>query len=324
MQPLRRTALLVAGFYLAVATVWVLASNAAVTGMTDSVPAARLSLHNYKEAFFVVLTAIGLYFALAWLLERQQRLENEKRKVEELLQVAQRLESLGSLSAVVVHDFNNVLAIIKGVTALAEVQKLHPEKVAARLGEIEAATVKAASIVQELAMFMQDASPERVAVDLGAVVRAFEPMARRVLGRGTHWQVDAETGLPEVVVSRSQVDQVLLNLVVNARDALGDRKGRRVRVTVEGRRLQRYESMFQREPMSGQFVLLSVRDNGCGIAEEDLVRIFDAFFTTKPKGQGTGLGLASAFRVMQQHGGWIEVESRRARGTTFTLFFPAS
>lgn len=323
IQPLRKTALLVSAIYLGVATVWVLATNAAVTSLTDRVPAARLALHNYKEAFFVVLTAAGLYFVLAWLFERQRRLEGEKRRVEELLQVAQRLEALGSLSAVVVHDFNNVLAIIKGVTALAEVQKLNPEKVAARLGEIEAATGRAAAIVQELSMFMRDASPERSPVDLAALVAEFEPMARRVLGKGVEWRLEVEPGLPTVVLSRSQIDQVLLNLLVNARDAMAERKGgRRVRMTVAERRLKRYSSVFRREPVSGRFVVLSVRDNGCGIAEEDLVRIFDAFFTTKPKGQGTGLGLASAFRVMQRHGGWIEVASRVGLGSTFSLFFP--
>ena len=323
IRPLRRTALLVAGVYLAVAAAWVAATNAAVTSLTARVPDARLELHNYKEAFFVVVTATGLYFALAWLLERQRRLEQEKRRMEEMLQVSQRLEALGSLSAVVVHDFNNVLAIIRGTTALAEAQKLNPDKVAARLGEIEAATVRAAGIVRDLAMFMQDASPEREAVDLAELVRAFEPMARRVLGKGVAWQLDAGAESPPVVVTRSQVDQVLLNLVVNARDALAARKGRRVRVAVKARELRRYVSVFQREPVSGRFVVVTVRDNGCGIAEEDRVRIFDAFYTSKPKGQGTGLGLASAFRVMQQHGGWIEVESQPGRGTVFALFFPA-
>lgn len=324
IQPLRKTALLVAGVYLALGTAWVLATNAAVAGLTEQVPVARLALHNYKEAFFVVLTAVGLYFALAWLLERQQRLEQDKRRIEEMLQVAQRLEALGTLSAVVVHDFNNVLAIIKGVTALAEMQKLNPEKVAARLQEIEAATVRATGIVQELAMFMRDASPQRDPLDVGALVREFEPMARRVLGKGVAWQLDIEENLPPVVASRSQVDQVLLNLVINARDAMAGRTDRRLRVEVAERRLRRHRSLLHREPVTGRFVAVSVRDNGCGIAPEDLVRVFDAFYTTKPAGQGTGLGLASAFRVMQQHGGWIEVDSKPGRGTTFRLFFPAA
>lgn len=324
IQPLRKTALLVAGVYLALGTAWVLATNAAVTGFTDRVPEARLAMHNYKEAFFVVLTGVGLYFALAWLMERQQRLEQDKRRIEEMLQVAQRLEALGTLSAVVVHDFNNVLAVIKGVTALAEMQKLNPEKVAARLQEIEAATVRATAIVQELSMFMRDASPQREPLDLGGLVREFEPMARRVLGSGVAWQLDIEENLPPVVVSRSQVDQVLLNLVVNARDAMAALDNRRLRVEVAERRLRRHRSLLHGEPVTGRFVALSVRDNGHGIAEGDRVRIFDAFYTTKPPGEGTGLGLASAFRVMQQHGGWIEVDSKPGRGATFRLYFPAA
>ncbi len=323
-RPLRKTALLVAVVYLALGTVWVVATNAAVTSLTEQVPVARMSLHNYKEAFFVVLTAVGLYFALAWLLERQQRLEQEKRRIEEMLQVAQRLEALGTLSAVVVHDFNNVLAIIKGVTALADLQKLNPEKVAARLQEIEAATVRATGIVQELAMFMRDASPQREPLDLGGLVREFEPMARRVLGKGVAWQLDIEENLPPVVACRSQVDQVLLNLVINARDAMAGRADRRLRVEVAERRLRRHRSLLHREPVTGRFVAVSVRDNGHGIAEGDLVRIFDAFYTTKPPGQGTGLGLASVFRVMQQHGGWVEVDSKPGRGSTFRLYFPAA
>src|SRR5690606_13531757 len=132
-----------------------------------------------------------------------------------------------------------------------------------------------------------------------------------------------ETALPWVKIAPGALDQALMNLVVNARDAMAGRAAACLSIAVVTRELQAHRTPLSRMPRSGAFVVITVTDNGCGIPAPTLHKIFEPFYTTKPPGKGTGLGLASVLRTVQEQDGWVEVESREGQGTTFHLFLPA-
>ena len=142
---------------------------------------------------------------------------------------------------------------------------------------------------------------------------------------GDHAKVKLEIAspLPSIRYDASQLERTLVNLVANARDAVQASPTKLVSVTATALSLRQHHSLFKPEPVSGDFLAISVRDCGCGIGREDFARIFTPFFTTKSPGKGTGLGLTSVLRVMQSHGGWVEVDSTPGKGACFTLYFPA-
>ncbi|MFO1450250.1 MAG: ATP-binding protein [Opitutaceae bacterium] len=319
-----KTAARIALTYTFLASVWIISSDwilaALVTGGEDR----QVAFQNAKGAFFATVTGLGLYTAIAWALARQRRLQQEKKRVEEMLHVSQRLEALGSLAATVVHDFNNIIMVIRSMTELARMEDLDPAKMGERIRMIEKAAANAQQVVRQLTLFLRQERTGFSQVDLVAAVQEFLPMLNQVVTRS----VTLIARLPDSPIlthcDRAQVEQVLLNLAINARDAMTACPVKVVTVVVEALFLHQHHSLFRPEPVTGKFVRLSVSDTGCGIPPENLARVFEPFFTTKPVGQGTGLGLATAFRVMQQHGGWIEVKSKAGVGTQFDLYFPSS
>lgn len=319
-----RRAALIVGVYLVIAIAWILGSDWLAARIAGADTEFYERLQSAKGIAFVATLAIGLYLAIAWANAREWHLAVAKRELEESLMVSQRLEALGTLAGTVVHDFNNVIAVIRGTTTLIELEGKASEGVLARLRQIDQATSQAEQLVRQLQLFMRNAPLTFETVDLREVLRALAPILERAAGRDVTLQIDAgESALPVPLV-RSQVESVLLNLVLNARDALADRREKRIRLALASRLLDRHTSRERPSPASGRFVTLAITDTGCGIPREQQVRIFSPFYTTKPAGRGTGLGLASVLRVMQTHSGWVEVESEPGRGATFTLFFPAA
>lgn len=321
---LDKNALLVAGIYLGVTTVWIIGSDALVEMLAGGELDEIQRLQTVKGIGFMAATAFGLYYLVASSLRRQRRQAEEMRRMEEMLGLSQRLEALGTLAATVVHDFNNILSVIRGMTDLAKLDGYDPDKVPTRLREIEKATDQARHVVTQLTRFMQN-TPQTFAVgDVGTVIEGFAALLRQALGRRVILRLEIpDDALPQVEHDRGQVEQMLLNLVVNARDAMEARPVTEVVISIEPRILRGHASAFQPDPVSGSFVVITVADTGCGISPESLVRIFSPFFTTKPEGKGTGLGLASVLRLMQNHRGWVEVESESGVGSRFHLFFPA-
>ncbi len=317
-----KNAALIAGLYLALATAWIVGSDALVGALAGNDPVALQKWQTAKGVAFVMAMAAGIYALAAWALKRQRRQVEEIRSMEEMLQVSQRLEALGTLAATVVHDFNNVIAVIRGSTDLAKLEGYDSQKMPKRMATIEQSTEKANAIVQQLSHFMRHTPQVRRPGDLGDVLRRFEGMLRQAVGSRVQMSVEINSGLRPVELDRGQVEQILLNLAVNARDAMEASPRRELRFVVEGRRLKEHCSTFQALPVEGDYVVLAVSDTGSGIPADDLVRIFSPFFTTKPEGRGTGLGLASVMRLMQQHRGWVEVESTVGQGTVFHLYFP--
>jgi signal transduction histidine kinase len=191
-----------------------------------------------------------------------------------------------------------------------------------RFAAIDEAISKAGAIVQQLSHFMRHAPTQRQPQDLGAVILGVEGLLCQAVGGRVQVTFRVPKGLRRAEIDAGQIEQILLNLAVNARDAMEQSARRELVFSLAESTLLRYRSVFRPEPTSGTFLMLSVEDSGCGIPPEQQVRIFSPFFTTKPEGRGTGLGLASVLRLMQQHSGWVEVESAPGRGACFRLYFP--
>ncbi len=319
---LDRRALLISTCYLAAAVAWIWGSDAVVEAWAGGDPARVRALQSLKGTAYVTLTAVLLYGAVRWSNRRQEALAKEKRLMEDMLSVSQRLESLGNLAGSVVHDINNVLTVIHGESEILKLSGYDPAEVPPRLAAIEAATVQAHRIAHDLMQFMRSEPGKKNLGDLADEIERSLPLLRQAATKYVTVTVDIQRPVPAVLYDRSQVERALLNLVLNARDALEGRSNRTLHLTVSAVKLRDYRSLFRRDRTTGTHVVVSVADNGCGISRENFARIFAPFFTTKGPGKGTGLGLASVMSVMQSHGGWVELASEPGKGARFCLYFP--
>jgi signal transduction histidine kinase len=243
-------------------------------------------------------------------------------KLEAQLRHSQKMEAVGQLAAGVAHDFNNILTVISGNASLLQDQFRQNPSCAESLNDISIATERAARLVRQLLAFSHKQVLKPEPLDLGQVVGRLEEMLKRLLGDHIAFAVNAANGLPAVQADLGMMEQVIMNLSVNARDAMP--KGGRLTVEIDAVSINNDEVQKNSEIRPGQYVCLSVSDTGCGIAPELLPRIFDPFFTTKEIGKGTGLGLATVYGIVKQHHGWVDVQSAVNQGTTFRIFLPIS
>ncbi len=253
----------------------------------------------------------------------------EARLHAQLLQ-AQKLEAIGRLAGGVAHDFNNLLTAIRGYgDLLAERLKAsNPmtgealDAVHRDLEEIRRAGERATSLTGQLLAFSRKQILERRVLDLNQQVEQVERMLKRLIGEDIELISELEPDVARIEVDPSQLEQVIVNLAVNARDAMPD--GGTLRIATRSERLTEALSTEMAEIPPGSYTILSVSDSGCGISPRDLPHIFEPFFTTKAQGKGTGLGLATVFGIVSQSGGHVLVASRPDEGTTFDLFFPST
>lgn len=246
----------------------------------------------------------------------------QQRLLQDQLRQAQKMESVGQLAGGVAHDFNNLLMVIQGyVEMLLNTEQL-PEPAAQSLRQVYGAAEKAGHLTRQLLAFSRKQMMRPQELDLNELIGAVSQLLIRTLGEHIRVRTDCAANLPSVLVDRSMIDQVIMNLAVNARDAMPDGGC----LTLSTRVQDIDESYRRRQPEArrGRFVCLSVADDGCGIPSEHLSRLFEPFFTTKEAGKGTGLGLATVYGILKQHEGWVEVESEPKRGTTFRVFIPAA
>ena len=244
----------------------------------------------------------------------------ENRKLEEQFRQSQKMEAIGQLAGGVAHDFNNMLAVIKmQAYLLKDVENLTAAQLEAAT-EIEEAAERATNLTRQLLLFSRRQAMQFRHHDLNEIIVNIHKMLRRVLGEDILMKFNYAAGPLFILADSGMVDQVLMNMAVNARDAMTD--GGQLIITTAAINLD--EAAAAQLPMSrhGSFVCLSISDNGCGIAPEIMPRIFEPFFTTKGVGQGTGLGLATVFGIVQQHRGWINIHSAVGQGTTFCIYFP--
>jgi hypothetical protein len=247
--------------------------------------------------------------------------ESKREKLEAELRQSQKMEAIGRLSGGVAHDFNNLLTIILGNTEMLEDESGLPEQVRELLAEIRESGTRAADLTKRLLLFSRRQALRPTELDLDDVVEHVLRMLRRVLGEDILIKLGGGAHALTVLADRSLMDQVLLNLAVNARDAMPD--GGELTIETAAVELDAETARVRGVgPEGGSFARLTVRDTGCGIAPEALARIFEPFFTTKPVGKGTGLGLATVYGIVEQHGGFVEVESTVGVGTTFHIMLP--
>lgn len=246
----------------------------------------------------------------------------ERLALENQLRQAQKLEAVGQLAAGIAHDFNNLVTIIMGHAELQLATGGLTSDQGASLQQINAAAQRAAGLTRQLLAFSRREPGATEAVDLKALVEAVSQMIARLLGENIELQVTCPNDLPPVEANAGEIEQVLVNLAVNSRDAMP--KGGRLRITATAVRLDASCVASNPRARAGSFVCLTVMDQGCGMDAATLKRIFEPFFTTKPPGKGTGMGLASVFGIIRQHKGWIEVDSEVGKGSTFRVFLPVS
>jgi PAS domain S-box-containing protein len=243
----------------------------------------------------------------------------DTRRLEEQLRQSQKMEAVGRLAGGIAHDFNNILAVILSETHLvgSALEPEHPMQ--AEVREIEIAARRAAALTRQLLTFSRQQPREPKLLGLGAVVSDLSRMLTRVIGEDVHLSARHGAHVGWIEADAGQIEQVLMNLVVNARDAMPTGG----RVTIETANVELDPRRAAEVGVSpGKYVMLSVGDTGGGIDAATRVRIFEPFFTTKKVGKGTGLGLAMVFGIVNQAGGGIAVESELGRGTTFKLYFP--
>jgi PAS domain S-box-containing protein len=242
----------------------------------------------------------------------------ERKQLQDQFLQAQKMEALGQLSGGVAHDFNNLLQVIKANLSLMQGTHLLSVPDRTALDQVGRAADRAANLTRQLLMFSRRRIVQKQSMDLAGTVRDMATLLRRTVGEHIDLQLGEPMPALHLEADPGMIDQVILNLVVNARDAMP--RGGRVRLEIGRRTLEASAGVPNRRP--GEFACLSVQDTGSGIAPEHLPNIFEPFFTTKTAGQGTGLGLATVRSIVQQHDGWIEVHSLLNVGTTFEVFLP--
>ena len=244
----------------------------------------------------------------------------ERKGLESQLQQAQKLQAVGRLAGGIAHDFNNMLAVILGQAEIASRDLAPANPLFESVHEIRKAAERSAELTRQLLVFarQQDIVPQ--SLDLNQAISERLGMLRRLIGENVAVKWNPSPDLWPVTMDLTQVDQLLINLSVNARDAIPDVGT--LTIATENRLREGVLPQHARGESQGEWVLLTVTDTGTGMNGETLAHLFEPFFTTKEVGKGTGMGLATVYGIVQHSGGWIEVESELAKGTTFRLFLP--
>ena len=249
----------------------------------------------------------------------REEAEARLRKAEEQLRHAQKMEAVGRLAGGLAHDFNNILSVILSYTSLALEEIPDGLPVRAEIEEVQRAGERASDLTRQLLAFSRQQIVQPRVIDLGATLQGMEKMLRRLLGEDVELEISTHQSTGTVIADPSQIEQLVVNLAVNARHAMpGGGK-----LTIETANVD-HEAVLVAEGAvaAGPFVLLSVTDNGVGMDAVTRERIFEPFFTTKEKGKGTGLGLSTVFGIVKQTGGHISVTSAPGAGTTFRICVP--
>ena len=273
------------------------------------------------SSVYCVENAVGIFDASGNLAQIKGYIfdESKRKSLENQLIQAQKLESLGTLASGIAHDFNNILGIVLGYATLLTRQTSNPENMKLSIETVVKTCRRGAALVNQLLTFARKAEPELTSVKLNDSVIEISKLLSETITKTIVINLDLEQELPAISADATQMHQVLLNLCVNARDAMPN--GGTLTIATH---LQQSDVVRKKFPnvAARQYVALIVRDAGVGMDEKTRSRIFEPFFTTKERGKGTGLGLSVVFGIMESHKGYIAVDSEPGKGTTFYLYFP--
>ncbi len=244
----------------------------------------------------------------------------ERRRMETQFIEAQKMEVVGQLTGGMAHDFNNILAVIMGYSELTIRKFGENEEIKSHLETIRSTAERAAGLTRQLLIFSRKQTVRPTVLDLNAVVQGLEKMLRRLIDENIEMLFVPGQEIGRVKADSGYVLQVLMNLVINARDAMPN--GGKLTIATDNVTLDESYARAHPGATPGHYVMLSVSDTGVGMTGEVKARLFEPFFTTKPKGKGTGLGLATCQSIVQQSGGHIAVRTEAGQGTTFKVYFP--
>jgi two-component system, cell cycle sensor histidine kinase and response regulator CckA len=244
----------------------------------------------------------------------------ERKKLEQQLRQAQKVEAIGQLAGGIAHDFNNLLGIIIGYSEMFEERLAPDDPLRPNAEQIKKAGRRAASLTRQLLAFSRQQALEPRVLDLNAVIADTLKMLRRLIDENVELVSVPEPALGQVSADQGQIEQIIMNLTVNARDAMPHGG----KLTISTGNAEMDDAFVRRNPgaIPGSYVVLSVSDTGCGMDQDTQAHIFEPFFTTKGEGKGTGLGLATVCGVVKQSGGYISVESEPGKGSTFRIYLP--
>ncbi len=251
----------------------------------------------------------------------------DQRKLREQLSQAQKMETVGRLTGGIAHDFNNLLTVINGYSELASTIKTKDKKVHEYFRAIFRAGERASDLVRQLLAFTRKQSAEIKVVNLNTMIQDLTKMMARLIGKDIQIKTELDPQLPYIKADPVQIEQILINLVVNARDALNENRTgnseRKIIIATKAVSFDHASAKATTDMKNGDYVLFSVSDTGSGMPEDVKDKIFEPFFTTKETGKGTGLGLATVYGIVEQNNGKIEVLSELNKGTQFNIYWPA-
>jgi nitrogen-specific signal transduction histidine kinase len=245
----------------------------------------------------------------------------ELRRAQTQADTAGRMEAIGRLAGGMAHDFNNILTAILGEADFLNTQLDPEDPRRASVSEICSSSLRAADLTRQLLAFSRQRMFRTQPLDINEIVTSVDKMLRRVIGEDIELRMELEQPLAAVLGDSSQIQQIVLNLVVNSRDAMPD--GGRIVVRTAHVEVAGDRRVAAHSLRPGRYVMLSVTDTGAGISDEVKTRMFEPFFTTKERGKGTGLGLATVYGIVEQSSGSIQVESAEGEGTTISVYLPA-
>ncbi|MDD2273270.1 MAG: ATP-binding protein [Desulfuromonadaceae bacterium] len=264
-----------------------------------------------------VLVAHGVFSDIT----ARKQAEDERDQLEMQLSQAKKMEAIGHLAGGIAHDFNNLLTPIMGYAEMAAAAIPNNDPLAPKLAGIIAASHKAKTLTQQLLSFGRRQSAPAEIVDLNEIILSFNTILRRTIRESIRIDLALDPEGSFIKGDLSQIEQIILNMTVNAQDAFEGSHGRiyieTCHILMDGENARLHPGM-----VPGEYVLLSFRDNGCGMSAEVISHIYEPFFTTKQVGHGTGLGLATVYGIVKQHDAYISVTSRQGEGTTFNIYFP--
>ncbi|HMA63027.1 MAG TPA: PAS domain S-box protein [bacterium] len=274
------------------------------------------------SSHLITLDRETVVLSVARNIKERKQAEAEKEKLRKEILQTQKMESIGKLAGGVAHDFNNLLTIIQGQAQVASIDLQNGEPIHDKLDEIIDASQRASTLTRQLLLFSRKQESNFEIININSTIQGLHKMLERLIGEDITIRTDLEDNLWNIYGDQGQIEQIMTNLSVNARDAI-DKYGK-IEISTENIRIDKSKATTVPDIKSGKYILLKIRDTGEGIPAQVKNKIFDPFFTTKGPQEGTGMGLSVVHGIVHSHGGWIDLESSVGEGTTFNIYLPAT